>query len=92
MLIMFHLGIVTHQIRLKATLLQSYWKKYLVRNKLSHPGELIEVQSSNKKDSVLCLRTDLDKVNAQIHDLYEVIEMILECERLKGNVKKIGRN
>ena len=91
MLIMFHLGIVMHQIRLKATLLQSYWKKYLVRNKLSHPGEVIEVQSSNKKDSVVYLRTDLDKVNAQIHDLYEIIEMILECERLKSNVKIIGR-
>ena len=88
---MFHSGIATHQIKLKATLLQSYWKKYLIRNKLSHPGEVIEVQSSNEKNSVVCLRTDLDKVNAQIHDIYEIIEMILECERLKNNVKKIGR-
>ena len=89
---MFHSGIATHQIKLKAALLQSYWKTYLIRNKVSHPGEVIEVQSSNKKDSVVCLRTDLDKVNAHIHDLYEIIEMILECERLKSNVKIIGRN
>ena len=88
---MFHSGIATHQIKLKAALLQSYWKTYLIRNKVSHPGEVIEVQSSNEKNSVVCLRTDLDKVNAQIHDLYEIIEMILECERLKSNVKKIGR-
>ena len=88
---MFHSGIATRQIKLKAALLQSYWKKYLIRNKVSHPGEVIEVQSSNKKDSDVCLRTDLDKVTAQIHDLYEIIEMILECERLKSNVKKIGR-
>ena len=88
---MFHLGIATRQIKLKAALLQSYWKTYFIRNKISHPGEVIEVQSSNKNDSVVCLRTDLDKVNAHIHDLYEVIEMILECEKLKSNVKKIGR-
>ena len=88
---MFHSGIATRQVKLKAALLQSYWKSYLIRNKVSRPGEVIEVQSSNEKDSVVCLRTDLDKVNAHIHDLYEVIEMILECERLKSNVKKIGR-
>ena len=88
---MFHSGIATHQIRLKTALLQSYWKKYLIRNKVSHPGEVIEVQSSYEKDSVVCLRTDLIKVNADIHDLYEIVEMILECERLKSNVKRIGR-
>lgn len=88
---MFHSGIATQQIKLKAALVQSYWKRYLIRNKLSHPGEVIEVQSSNKKDSAVCLRTDLDKVNAHIHDIYEIIEMILECERLKSNVHKIGR-
>ena len=89
---MFHSGIATQQIKLKAALLQSYWKTYFIRNKISHPGEVIEVQSSNEKDSVVCLRTDLIKVNADIHDLYEIVEMILECERLKGNVRKIGRN
>ena len=88
---MFHSGIATRQIKLKAALLQSYWKKYLIRNKVSHPCEVIEVQSSNDKDSVVCLRTDLIKVNADIHDLYEIVEMILECERLKSNVKKIVR-
>ena len=88
---MFHSGIATRQIKLKAALLQSYWKTYLIRNKVSHPGEVIEVQSSNEKDSVVCLRTDLIKVNADIHDLYEIVEMILECERLKSNVKRIGR-
>ena len=88
---MFHSGIATQQIKTKAALLQSYWKKYSVRHKVSHPGEVIEVQSSNKIDSVVCLRTELDKVNAHIQDLYEIIEMILECERLKSNVKKIGR-
>ena len=88
---MFHSGIATHQIKLKAALLQSHWKKYLIRNKVSYPGEVIEVQSSNKTVSDVCLRADLDKVNAHIQDIYEIIEMILECERLKGNVEKYGR-
>ena len=88
---MFHSGIATSQIKLKAALIQSYWKKYSIRNKVPHPGEVIEVQSSNKIDSAVCLRRDLDKVNAHIDDLYEIIEMILQCERLKSNVKKIGR-
>ena len=52
---------------------------------------MIEVQSSNKIDFAVCLRRDLDKVNAHIDDLYEIIEMILQCERLKSNVKIIGR-
>ena len=82
---MFHSGIATHQIKLKAALLQIYWKKYLIRKRVYHPGEVIEVQSSNNKDSVVCLRTDLDKVNSHIHDLYEMIET------LKFNVEKIGR-
>ena len=82
---MFHSGIATHQIKLKATLLQIYWNKYLFRKRVYNPGEVIEVQSSSKKDSMVCLRTDLDKVNTQIRDLYDIIET------LKENVEKIGR-
>ena len=87
---MFHSGIAMHQIMLMAALLHIYWNKCLTRNRVSRheesrPCELIEVLSSNEKDSAVSLKIELDKVNANIHNLYEIIET------LKSHVEKIGR-
>ena len=68
--------------------LKMFWRKYIVRvGVLSyedyHQGEVIEVQESTSRESVLSLRTELDKTNAQLYTHNEIIQ------QLKGELQSI---
>ena len=68
-----------HQIALMVAYLRIFWRTYIARNEIQNHEdcdlvEVIEAKESTRRESTVCLGSEIDKTNAKIDNLYGIIE------------------